>query len=907
MFKKFVFRVLVISLFSYSFVFANKTLNKTIENITSISSTYLYNYDTVSMETILNQYIKQNQYIHGLKIIDNSDNTIFYQIYKKDTKITKDKNILNSIENLITLKKEIIYNSKIIGQLIVYGVEKGTISFSKEEKIWLKKHSVINFVADLDYRPFEFIDKKGNYSGIASSYLELISLKTGLTFKQTKVENWTDGVKKIENRESDMFTCAKVTKKRLEVLNFTKPYLEYSMVMITKTDKQFLDGIKSLYGKKVVGIKGYAITELIANKHPKIKLIYVDNTTQALQAVSDGKAYSFISDLPAASYYINKQGFFDLKIAGKLEKKSKLAISIRNDWDDIGIQIINKALDSITQQEKDRIYNKWVSITFNKTVDYSVIWKILIVVFILFLAILFWVKKLSNLNENLRNMQQELEIQTQKAILSSKSKSEFLANMSHEIRTPMNAVIGFADLLTKMIKDPIQKDYLNSIQTGGKALLIIINDILDLSKIESGKFEIEKESTNPIALFKEMQTIFNVKIDQYGLLFILDVDKNLPDSIVIDTVRVRQVLINLIGNAIKFTKMGTVTLKIESIFKNKIRTKLDLKISVIDTGRGIKKEFHKKIFGAFEQTSVDDAKTFAGTGLGLAICSKLTKLMGGTIEVHSVVEEGSTFIVILKDVDVGSLNVDLENENIDTSYIYFNKAKILVVDDIDANRKLIFAALQDSNLEIIEAKNGLEAVDIVSQNNDIDLILMDLRMPVMNGYKAITTIREDETKKGIPIIAYTASAVGKDVEKIEQYGFNGYLRKPIIYSDLVQELMKHLKYEKQTNSSEDNDNIILNKEILKNIPKVLKQLDGEFKKELERIKDKGNFTIIKELILKIKKLGKDNSLLIIEDYSQKLLNAIDSFDIATVVSLINNYNTMVDKVKKLQNQKESVK
>ena len=495
--------------------------------------------------------------------------------------------------------------------------------------------------------------------------------------------------------------------------------------------------------------------------------------------------------------------------------------------------------------------------------------------------------------------QVKLKAAEQKALIATKSKSEFLANMSHEIRTPMNAVIGFADLLSHLIKDPIQKDYLYSIQTGGKALLTIINDILDLSKIEAGKFQIDKEVTNPKKLFLEMNTIFHSKINQKNLIFNIEIDETLPKAIIIDNVRIRQILINLIGNAIKFTENGTITLKITSIIKNNIENQIDLQIEVIDTGRGIPKQYQKSIFGAFEQTNKNDATTFGGTGLGLAICSKLSKLMNGSIDVQSEVNKGTTFAVMLKDIEVSLLEtLDCNEQN--NEDILFKKAKILVVDDVATNRKLVHSLLLNTQLDIIEAVNGQEAIDVIEKSNDIDLVLMDLRMPIMNGYQSTAKIKEIEDKKHIPIIAFTASVMDDELKKVEKIGFNGYLRKPIVYKDLENTLKKYLKYKIIENNKLDILTISLSDEAKANIQKTLDKLNGVLSDELINIKDKGDFSLIKSFAIKLKDLGKDNLLDIIVNYANNILIAIESFDIDTVNNLLNGYKNISDKLENLK-------
>ena len=796
--------------------------------------------------------------------------------------------IIDKIYNIIPRKEIIALQNKI------YQYE--VLKLTKEEQAWINNHKQITFIADPMWQPFEFIDKQTNkHSGIASDYLKLISKKTGLLFKMSDIRSWQEGMKKIDEKKSDFYPCISQNNQRSKFMNFSSTYLEYPIVMVTQNNKDFLSDLNELNNKIVVAVRGYSTSKILKENYPEINLIYVNNIKEALEKVSTGDAYAYVSMLPSASYAINKYNFFNLKIAGKTKYTLKLKMAMNKNLGKTGIEIINKALKSITKEEKAAIYNKWISIKFEKSVDYTKIWQLSFVFLFFIIGTLYWNRKLSIEIQKRKQREEELEVANKKAKEATKSKSEFLANMSHEIRTPMNSIIGFSELLSKMIKDPIQKNYLDSIQTGGKALMAIINDILDLSKIEAGKFKIEKEDINPVNLFNEMHAMFNAKINQKNLSFIIDIDKNLPNIIIIDSVRVRQILLNIIGNAIKFTNTGSITLKVQNEFTNNENTKLNLKISVIDTGRGIPQEFQEKIFQAFEQTSADDAKVFAGTGLGLAICSKLVKLMHGTIKVHSEVQKGSEFIINLYDIKVGSSIK--ENKEEELVKIKFHKANILVVDDVLENRKLVTATLANESFFFIEAHNGQEALEIMKDtSNSIDLILMDLRMPIMNGYESTIKIKEFSNT---PIIAFTASVMSKDLDQIKEHGFDGYIRKPVIYNDLVKELKNHLEYNIIKEDDKEKEFIITDHKIINNIPNILNLLKGEFRIRLNDVKDKGDFSLIKDLMEDIKNTAKNNYLDTLEKYTNNILLSIESFDIEKVSILINNYDKEINKLEKI--------
>lgn len=501
------------------------------------------------------------------------------------------------------------------------------------------------------------------------------------------------------------------------------------------------------------------------------------------------------------------------------------------------------------------------------------------------------VTKLENLNEILLKAKNE-------ALNISKQKTEFLANMSHEIRTPMNSVIGFTELLYKEIKDPIQRDYLTSIKKGGISLLRIIDDILDLSKIEAGKLEIKKESINPKKLFLEIEAIFHSKIISKNINFIIKIDDNIPEYIILDGVRLRQILFNLIGNAIKFTEKGNITLRVENIYKDNIKSKIDLIFYIEDTGIGIDKENLELIFNSFEQQKKQDTAKYGGTGLGLSICSKLVKMMNGTIEVKSEKGKGSIFKVALLEVAVSSIGEEIIQKKIDIDNIIFKKASILVVDDITENRKLVDASLKNYNFKIIMADNGEDAIKKLKKIK-IDLILMDLRMPVMNGYDAAIVIKADKTLKNIPLIALTASVMGKDLKKVLKYGFDGYLRKPVILDDLIEEICKFIPYTLNTlipNKSSKIEEYI----DIKELDNTLILLNNELKLEWQDVKNKGDFTLIESFAKKVNKLAIENNIELLINYSKELINHIDSFDIEKVDYLMNTYLDIIVQLEKIK-------
>lgn len=511
--------------------------------------------------------------------------------------------------------------------------------------------------------------------------------------------------------------------------------------------------------------------------------------------------------------------------------------------------------------------------------------------------------------EKLKIAKIDAENYARKAEDANRTKSEFLSNMSHEIRTPMNSILGFSELLDNQINDPGQKKYLESIKSSGKILLDLINDILDLSKIEAGMIELKQRPVSPGSIFNDIGKVFSIKMNEKDLKFLIDIDEELPKALQLDEVRIRQILFNLMGNAVKFTDKGYIKLTAKGIFHEQ-KSKFDLIFSVKDTGIGISAENKGIIFNAFRQSKGQRDEKYGGTGLGLAITKKLVEAMGGEISVDSRVGKGSTFKVILKKVAVASvenISVDLEKTPIDD--IKFKKQTILVVDDIESNRILLKETLKLNNLDTIDAKNGKEGID-AAQKYHPDLILMDLRMPVMNGYEAIEIIKQDNNLKNIPIIVLTASAMKEQEEKIEKINCEEYLRKPIKRTELIQKFIKYLDYtdkepelageKKSAEAKKHKDTFgALTREARKKIPELITILESHIKKRWEETTKTFIMSDIEDFAKEIEELGRKYELEILLNWGEKISSQAENFDMDKLPGTLKYFTKLISEIKKL--------
>ncbi|TDE02640.1 ATP-binding protein [Flavobacterium hiemivividum] len=370
-----------------------------------------------------------------------------------------------------------------------------------------------------------------------------------------------------------------------------------------------------------------------------------------------------------------------------------------------------------------------------------------------------------------------------------KAKQQFLSNMSHEIRTPMNAIIGFTKVVLKTDLTTKQKEYLDAIKMSGDALIVLINDILDLAKVDAGKMSFEKTPFKMKASIASMLHLFETKIQEKNLQLIKEYDSNIPTVLIGDPIRLHQIILNLVSNAVKFTSKGKITVNVRLVDQDTENVTIEFAVS--DTGIGIPKEKLTTIFENFQQASSGTSRIYGGTGLGLAIVKQLVEPQGGSIKVESIVDEGTTFSFRLK-FEKTNAEAELETEILEVDK-QPKIIKVLVVEDIALNQLLMKTLLDDFGFERDIAENGKIAIDKL-QNNSYDVILMDLQMPEMNGFEATEYIRKT-MNSDIPIIALTADVTTVDLAKCKAVGMNDYIAKPVderlLYSKIVSIVRKY--------------------------------------------------------------------------------------------------------------------
>lgn len=461
-------------------------------------------------------------------------------------------------------------------------------------------------------------------------------------------------------------------------------------------------------------------------------------------------------------------------------------------------------------------YHEWRSVVTGITnIHRIVLWVfgLLMVLFCVFILYTFANQVAAEESSALREARDE-------ALRANQAKSDFLANMSHEIRTPLNAILGMNEMIMREAGGNLKK-YAFNVKSAGETLLSIINDILDFSKIESGKMEIVPVSYALSSVLNDLYNMVSYKAGQKGLEFKMNVDATIPDALYGDEVRLRQVVVNILNNAVKYTPKGSVTFTVKAT--EQTEHSLYLEFIVQDTGIGIREEDKEKLFGKFQRLDLEKNRNIEGTGLGLAITVRLTEMMAGTISMDSVYGEGSTFTVRLpqlveKEDPIGDFNVRIEaalqDEKGYQESFTAPTAHILVVDDNDMNLMVVKSLLEKTRINIHTACSGKECLQLI-QDNHYDLIFLDHMMPEMDGLETLARAQKLITSqcKDTPFVALTANAVAGVKEMFLRKGFHDYLSKPVDGKTLEAMVAKYLPPEKIIPSSGTATNAAANEQI----------------------------------------------------------------------------------------------
>ncbi|MCG7531644.1 transporter substrate-binding domain-containing protein [Psychrobium sp. MM17-31] len=863
--------------------------------------------------------------------------------------------------------------------------ERANIEFTDQEKAYLLSKPVITMTGDPNWLPYEGLDEQGNYVGIVPDMLDLFEERLGIVFKREIGPSWIDSVKLFESNQVDVISETYQSDIGDNTL-YTNAYLSSPIVLIMRDKQQFVGDYRDVAPLELGLIENYGYTKQVEQSFPNKVFFRYGDIDVGLNAVATGKVDVLFATLAQASYHMASQGMNNLRIVGQTPFKTELSFGTHKD-NQLLVSILNKALLSVSQNEKQAIVQRWGDEKFVSRVDYTLVLIVFLIAVVLLILIVSWYQKLfretqarqeaqahykllleslpsqvmvvnldgiiedvnkqvledyqcsaqqligqpfvnllneprnftffSNMIEEDGIEQLTIEFKWQNqvhammlsmlpisvnnkpalltlvvditsrvtmekmiidarnsAIEANNAKSSFLANMSHEIRTPMNAIIGFSQLLSASVEEPKAQSYLKTIRSAGNSLLVLINDILDLSKVEAGKLQLQLKTTNLSSLLREVIQIFEIDTNEKSIELHMNIDPYMP-NLKLDEARLRQVLFNLVGNAVKFTQRGKIELNVELTLCNDDLAVL--KVAVSDTGVGISPQAQKTIFDSFTQANEHKNVHAGGTGLGLAISKRLIELMGGELTVTSELNRGSTFAFTLPNIALVTDEVTKKRLS-GSDTIQFMAQRILVVDDVEDNRALLKQWLTMLGLVVESVSDGQAAIDATS-DSDFDLVLLDLKMAGLSGHEAASVIKQRRPK--LPIVAVSASSSS---EQIDYNDFVGYLSKPILQSDLIDELKKHLAF----SVVQFNDNAVESNSLILSY-EIVSALTYNYELRAKKVLERNSLDEIKNFADDLTHSAQQLQCPELISFCQQLLIAVECFDVIEIQNLMESF------------------
>lgn len=677
------------------------------------------------------------------------------------------------------------------------------IELTPTEEKFIKDHPVIKLGVDPKFVPFEFIGDDGSYKGITADYLALVTEMTGLRFEVEKGLTWPEAYDKAVSGELDALPAVGQTPERQQHFAFSQPYYQFKRVIVTRVDSLNISNLKDLEGRTVAVQRNSSHHSYILT-NPKIIPSLYDSVEAALAEVAAGNETAFVGNLATTSYIIRNNGITGLRlIAFEAEKRQTLHLAARRDWPEL-ISIFNKAVNAIPDTEKAAITERWV--TLEADIDYGPLVRNLAGLGALIAAVLavsfYWIAKLRVEISERKKAQIELEQAKQIADEANEFKSSFLARMSHEIRTPLNAITGMAYLLKKTELTLTQRMYADRITQASSNMLSIINDILDYSKIEAGKVELESASFSMDQIIQEIVNIVSYKIDEQGIGFRMSKDPLIPNWFIGDSKRIGQVLLNVLNNAAKFTSKGEVSLDIRLLAKES--TTYHLSFTIKDSGIGMSEDQVASLFQPFTQGDTSINRRFGGSGLGLSIVKNLVGMMGGDIQVFSTPNEGSTFIIHLS---LQSDTIKEEEYRQKIARTHFNNFRVLVLEKAGSNMNLIESYLSAFGMQCELTSSESSAINMLEAaqdtfNRPFDLLIVDYETPIEGGFAFVESIRRNKRVNQHLKYVMLLPMMREDLfDKLNEHGIDVGVGKPIIPSILLNGIMDIFKVKALSDTS----------------------------------------------------------------------------------------------------------
>ncbi|GGA28268.1 hypothetical protein GCM10010981_16300 [Dyella nitratireducens] len=651
--------------------------------------------------------------------------------------------------------------------------------FSPEEQRWIKEHPVVYFAGDDGRAPLSYMEG-GVYRGLVAQYIVAIARKSGLRFERYPAHTWAENETAFLAGKIDVLPIADqkwMPQELSEKLSYTEPYFTSPLLVVTRADEPVILDASELNGKVVSVFDSIGTRKLMLVRFPKVTPLFTPTVVDALDAVDDQRAYAVIGAEVILGPLLRRKYHGLLSISGSIhDAPLSLQMAVRQD-EPLLFSIVKKSLESLSAQETDIMQEQsmeqadYGAPTIRSLLRYyaleiaSFAFGVALLAFFAYRA---WAARKASMQ-------------------SERVKSRFLAVMSHEIRTPINAILGSIDMLLRTPLSEHQQRFAHTASTAAEALLQLLDDVLDISKLDARRLQLELIPTDVAALVEKAVRVAEVKARDKGIPINVTLDHLQGKQLMLDPTRFRQILMNLLGNAVKFTEQGQIGVDV-ALSEGAGTQKGILSCSVTDSGIGIPESQQQHLFSAYSQADSATTRKYGGTGLGLTICKELVELMDGTIVLKSVEGVGTKVsfsmpVSLATQVEAAKEPIAL---NAASETAAAPHARILVVEDHPQNRFVLVEQLKTLGVEPVGVHDGFEALTEIERQSPA-LILMDCHMPGMDGYETTRRIRQREAERSaphVPIIAISAASDAQHLKRCMDSGMDGVLKKPLRIEEL---------------------------------------------------------------------------------------------------------------------------